>query len=42
MVNGYAKQTKLKDAIEAFDEIIELDLVSWNIIIDGYARNNSK
>ena len=42
MVDGCAKQTKLEDAIEAFDEIIKLDLVSWNIMIDGCAQNNSK
>ncbi|KAK9272725.1 hypothetical protein L1049_003102 [Liquidambar formosana] len=42
LVDGYAKQRKLEDAIRAFDEIVELDLVSWNIMIDACARNNSK
>ena len=42
LVDGYAKQMRLEDAIRAFDEIIELDLVSWNIMIDGCVRNNSK
>lgn len=42
LVDGYAKQMKLEDAIKVFDEIMELDLVSWNIMIDGCVRNNSK
>ncbi|GMH27234.1 hypothetical protein Nepgr_029077 [Nepenthes gracilis] len=42
LVVRYAKQRRLKDAIRAFDEISELDLVSWNIMIGACAANKSK
>ncbi|XP_059671139.1 pentatricopeptide repeat-containing protein At1g11290, chloroplastic-like [Cornus florida] len=42
LVDGYSKQMRLEDAIRAFGDISELDLVSWNIMIDGCVRNNSK
>ncbi|GFZ18889.1 tetratricopeptide repeat (TPR)-like superfamily protein [Actinidia rufa] len=42
LVNGYAEEMRLEDAIKAFGEIVQLDLVSWNIMIDGCVRNNSK
>ncbi|KAM7465397.1 hypothetical protein LguiB_012959 [Lonicera macranthoides] len=42
LIDGYAKEMRLKDSIRAFDEIDELDLVSWNIMIDACVRNNSK
>ncbi|GAB4832413.1 hypothetical protein Ancab_006430 [Ancistrocladus abbreviatus] len=42
LVDGYAKKGRLDDAIRAFGEIAALDLVSWNIMINGCAINNSK
>ncbi|KAF5206900.1 Pentatricopeptide repeat-containing protein [Thalictrum thalictroides] len=39
LVDGYAKRMRLEDSIRAFDEIAELDLVSWNIMIDVCVRN---
>ncbi|XP_057970640.1 putative pentatricopeptide repeat-containing protein At3g15130 [Malania oleifera] len=42
LVEGYAKHIRLEEAIKAFGDIAELDLVSCNIMIDGCARNNSK
>ncbi|KAL7255880.1 hypothetical protein ACSBR1_009925 [Camellia fascicularis] len=42
LVDGYAKQMRLEDAIRAFGEITEQDLVSWNIMIDACVRNNNK
>ncbi|GAB2300091.1 hypothetical protein Dimus_034131 [Dionaea muscipula] len=43
LVDRYSKQGRLDDAIKAFEEITDqLDLVSWNIVIDGCAANKSK
>ncbi|OVA01740.1 Pentatricopeptide repeat [Macleaya cordata] len=42
LVDTYAKQMRLEEAICAFDEIVELDLVSWNIMIDSFVRNGCK
>lgn len=42
LVDGYGKEMRLNDAIKAFIEIAEPDLVSWNIMIDGCVRNSSK
>ncbi|PIA33746.1 hypothetical protein AQUCO_04000068v1 [Aquilegia coerulea] len=39
LVDGYAKRMRLEDSIRAFNEIAELDLVSWNIMIDVCVRN---
>ncbi|KAF9592415.1 hypothetical protein IFM89_014905 [Coptis chinensis] len=41
LIDGYAKKMRLEDCLRAFDEITELDLVSWNIMIDGCVRNGS-
>ncbi|KAL9677245.1 hypothetical protein QQ045_005473 [Rhodiola kirilowii] len=41
IVDRYTKQRRLEDALKAFDEIAEADLVSWNILIDGCARSSS-
>ncbi|KAI3927265.1 hypothetical protein MKW92_006795, partial [Papaver armeniacum] len=40
-VDNYGKQMKLKEAVHAFDDIVELDLVSCNII-NCFARNGCK
>ncbi|KAK2970082.1 hypothetical protein RJ640_006555 [Escallonia rubra] len=42
LVDVYTKEMHLEDAVRAFHEIAELDLVSWNIMIDGCVRNGSK
>ncbi|KAI3871559.1 hypothetical protein MKX03_005742 [Papaver bracteatum] len=42
LVDNYGKQMKLKEAVHAFDDIVELDLVSCNIMIDCFARNGCK
>ncbi|PIA24943.1 LOW QUALITY PROTEIN: hypothetical protein AQUCO_14200014v1, partial [Aquilegia coerulea] len=39
LVDGYAKRVRLEASICAFNEIAELDLVSWNIMIDVCIRN---
>ncbi|GAB2232823.1 hypothetical protein Droror1_Dr00011882 [Drosera rotundifolia] len=41
LVDMYSKRGRLDCAIKAFEEIRELDLVSWNIVIDGCASNRS-
>ncbi|KAI3848393.1 hypothetical protein MKW98_005773, partial [Papaver atlanticum] len=35
-VDNYGKQMKLTEAVHAFDDIVELDLVSCNIMIDCF------
>lgn len=42
LVEGYAKLSSLDDAIKAFGEIANLDLVSCNVMIDGCTRNKNK
>ncbi|KAG1334356.1 pentatricopeptide repeat-containing protein [Cocos nucifera] len=42
MVNGYERCRGLKEALCAFEEIAELDSVSFNIMIDVCARRGSK
>ncbi|WOL06531.1 pentatricopeptide repeat-containing protein [Canna indica] len=42
MVKGYERCRGLDEAIRAFEEIKELDSVSWNIVIDVCARRGSK
>ncbi|KAG6518495.1 pentatricopeptide repeat-containing protein At4g33170-like [Zingiber officinale] len=42
MVNQYERYRGLVDALQVFDEIEEVDLVSWNIAIDVCARRGSK
>ncbi|MCL7032533.1 hypothetical protein MKW94_000403 [Papaver nudicaule] len=42
LLDNYGKQMKLKEAKHAFDDIMEVDLVSWNILIDCFARNGCK
>ncbi|KAF8390006.1 hypothetical protein HHK36_024526 [Tetracentron sinense] len=42
LVDGYAKKMRLEDAVRAFNEIAKLDIVSWNIMIDGCVCNDSK
>ncbi|KAA8536150.1 hypothetical protein F0562_028628 [Nyssa sinensis] len=42
LVDGYSKEMKLDDAIKAFGEIAELDLVSWNVMIDGTMGKHDK
>ncbi|KAJ0981102.1 hypothetical protein J5N97_009357 [Dioscorea zingiberensis] len=42
LVNGYERCRGLDEAIRAFEDIDELDLVSWNTMIDVCARSNSK
>ncbi|XP_074588091.1 pentatricopeptide repeat-containing protein At4g33170-like [Curcuma longa] len=42
MVNQYEQRRGLEDAIQVFEEIEEVDLVSWNIVIDVCARRGSK
>ncbi|XP_026383739.1 putative pentatricopeptide repeat-containing protein At3g13770, mitochondrial [Papaver somniferum] len=42
LVDNYGKQMKLKEAVHAFDDIVELDLLSCNITIDCFARNGCK
>ncbi|KAI5674926.1 hypothetical protein M9H77_05876 [Catharanthus roseus] len=39
MLDFYSKQVRIDDAIKLFDEVPELDGVSYNIIITGYANN---
>ncbi|ONK66069.1 uncharacterized protein A4U43_C06F3840 [Asparagus officinalis] len=41
-VNGYERCRGLKDALCAFEEIAEIDSVSWNIMIDACARSGCK
>ncbi|KAK9091642.1 hypothetical protein Sjap_024819 [Stephania japonica] len=42
LVDAYAKRARLEDAVRAFEEISEADLVSWNVMINGCACNGSK
>lgn len=42
MVNQYERRRGLEEAIQVFEEIEEVDLVSWNIAIDVCARRGSK
>ena len=34
----YGRCGRLEDAPQAFDKILERDVVSWNVIIEGYAQ----
>ncbi|KAJ8640339.1 hypothetical protein MRB53_017033 [Persea americana] len=42
LVDGYAKRKSLESAMRAFDEIAVLDLVSWNVLIEGCVSNGSE
>ncbi|KAG9458746.1 hypothetical protein H6P81_003254 [Aristolochia fimbriata] len=42
LVDGYSKCMRLESAMKAFDDIALLDLISWNIIIDGCVINGSE
>ncbi|KAK1369984.1 Tetratricopeptide repeat (TPR)-like superfamily protein [Heracleum sosnowskyi] len=42
LIDGYAKEKRLEDAIRVFYEIDVRDLVSWNIIIDACVLNDAK
>lgn len=42
IVNAYERCRGLKEALCAFEEIAEVDAVSWNIMIDACARSGSK
>ncbi|KAL8115482.1 putative pentatricopeptide repeat-containing protein At3g15130 [Apium graveolens] len=42
LIDGYAKENRLEDAIRVFYEIHVRDLVSWNIIIDACVQNDAK
>ncbi|KAM0949206.1 putative tetratricopeptide-like helical domain superfamily [Dioscorea sansibarensis] len=42
LVNEYERHRGLDEAFFAFQDIAELDLVSWNVMIDACARSNSK
>ncbi|XP_058106940.1 pentatricopeptide repeat-containing protein At1g11290, chloroplastic-like [Magnolia sinica] len=42
LIDGYSKCMRLEGAIRAFDEIKELDLISWNVMIDACVRNGSE
>lgn len=41
LIDGYAKEKRLEDAIRVFYEIDVRDLVSWNIIIDACVQNDA-
>ncbi|PKA54052.1 Pentatricopeptide repeat-containing protein [Apostasia shenzhenica] len=42
LVKGYEKLTRLKDAMYAFEEITNADIISWNIMINASAQRRDK
>ncbi|KAL6001517.1 hypothetical protein ACLOJK_007255 [Asimina triloba] len=42
LVDGYSKCGRLEGAMQAFDEIKELDLISRNVMIDACVRNHNE
>lgn len=42
LIDGYAKWKSLESAMRAFDEIAVLDLVPWNVLIEGCVNNGSE
>ncbi|XP_073010918.1 putative pentatricopeptide repeat-containing protein At3g15130 [Typha latifolia] len=42
IVNAYEKCRGMEEAIHAFEEIVDLDSVCWNVMIDVCARRGSK
>ncbi|KAJ8626821.1 hypothetical protein MRB53_020128 [Persea americana] len=41
LANMYAKCGAMQDALQVFDEVHQLDVVSWNIMISGYFLSGS-